>query len=104
MDIEQFRKIDLRVGKIIQAEKIADSQKLLRLIVDIGEEERQIVAGLSMFYEPEEIVDREVVVITNLKPRIILGVESEGMILAADDQRPVLLRPDEEVPPGTKIR
>ena len=104
MDLEQFQKIDLRIGKIIRAEKIIGSQKLLKLIVDIGEEERQIVAGLSEFYQPEEIINREVVVITNLEPRVILGIKSQGMVLAADGQRPVLLKPDEEVPPGTKIR
>ena len=104
MDLEQFQKMDLRIGKIVHAEKIMDSRKLLKLIVDIGEEERQIVAGLSEFYLPEEIIDREVVVITNLEPRVILGIESQGMILAANAQGPVLLKPDEEVPPGTKIR
>ncbi len=103
IDLKQFQEMDLRVGKIIQAEKIINSQKLLRLVVDIGEEERQIVAGLSEFYQPEEIIDREVIVITNLEPRIILGIESQGMILAANSQKPVLLKPDEEVPPGTKI-
>ena len=104
MDLEQFQKMDLRIGKIVRAEKITGSRKLLKLIVDIGEEERQIVAGLSEFYQPEEIINREVVVITNLEPRVILGIESQGMILAANSQGPVLLKPDEEVPPGTKIR
>lgn len=104
MNLEEFQKVDLRIGKIIKAEKIAGSQKLLKLIVDIGEEERQIVAGLSEFYQPEEIINREVVVITNLESRVILGIKSQGMVLAADGQRPVLLKPDEEVPPGTKIR
>ena len=104
MDLEEFRKMDLRIGKIIQAEKITGSQKLLRLIVDIGKEERQIVAGLSEFYQPKEIINRGIVVITNLEPKVIWGIKSQGMILAADDQRPVLLKPDEEVLPGTRIR
>lgn len=104
IDLEQFQKVDLRIGRILQAEAIIDSQKLLKLIVDIGEEERQIVAGLGKFYRPEEIINREVVVIINLEPRNILGIESQGMILAASGQKLVLLKPDEEVPPGTKVR
>ena len=105
INFEEFQKIDLRVAKVITAEKIEGSKKLLKLEIDLGKEKRQLVAGISQFYSPEELIGREIVVLVNLEPRKIKGVESQGMLLAADDRgNPVLLNPDKEVPPGTKIR
>jgi len=105
INFEEFQKIDLRVAKVITAEKIEGSKKLLKLEIDLGKEKRQLVAGISQFYSPEELIGREIVVLVNLEPRKIKGVESQGMLLAADDRgNPVLLKPDKEVPPGTKIR
>ena len=105
INFEEFQKIDLRVGKIIEAEKIEGTDKLLKLKVDLGEEERQLVAGIAKFYQPEDLVGKEIVVVANLEPKTLRGVESQGMLLAADvEGRPVLLKPDQEVPPGTKIR
>jgi len=103
--IEEFRKMDLRVGKIIKAEKVPGAKKLLRLEVDLGEEEpRQLVAGIAEFYGPEDLVGLNIVVVANLKPKRIRGVESRGMLLAADvEGKPVLLTVLEEVPPGTKV-
>ena len=104
--IEEFAKLDIRIGKVLKAERIPGSRKLLRLEVDLGEgEPRQLVAGLAGFYEPDELVGMNIVVLANLKPKKIMGVESKGMLLAADvDGRPVLLTVKEEVPPGTKVR
>jgi len=105
INFEEFQKIDLRVGKIIEAEKIEGTDKLLKLKVDLGEEERQLVAGIAKFYQPEDLIGKEIVVVANLEPKILRGVESQGMLLAADvEGKPVLLKPDQEVPPGTKIR
>jgi len=105
INFEDFQKLDLRVAKIIKAEKVTGSDKLLRLEIDLGREKRQIVAGLGQFYQPDDLVDREIVVIVNLEPRKIFSLESEGMLLAADDDgRPILLGPDQEVPAGTRIR
>jgi len=105
INFENFQKIDLRVAKVITTEKIEGSEKLLKLEIDLGEEKRQLVAGISQFYGPEELVGREIVVVANLEPKKIKGVESQGMLLAADDKgKPILLKPDEEVPPGTKVR
>lgn len=100
-----FQKIDLRVGKIIEAEKVKNSEKLLKLQVDLGNEKRQLLAGIAKFYQPEDLIGREIVVATNLEPKTLMGLESQGMLLAADlEGKPVLLKLDEDVPPGTKIR
>jgi methionyl-tRNA synthetase len=103
VSIEDFSRMDLRVGVVTAADPVPKSSKLLRLQVDIGDEKRQIVAGIAPFYRPDEIVGLKVVVIANLQPAKIFGVESRGMILAAGDQASVLV-PLRDVPPGTKIR
>ena len=101
---EDFQKIDLRVGKILEAQKIEGSEKLLKLIVDLGNEKRQLVAGLAKHYEPKNLIGKEIVVVTNLEPKKIMGIESQGMLLAADvNGEPVILIPEKEVPPGTVI-
>lgn len=102
---DDFKKLDLRVGKIVKAEPIVGADKLLRLEVDIGSETRQLVAGIAEQYTPEALIGREIVVLVNLEPRVLKGVESQGMLLAADDNgTPVLLAPDREVPPGSIVR
>jgi len=105
INFEEFQKIDLRVGKIIEAERVEGTDKLLKLKVDLGEEKRQLVAGIAKFYQPEDLVGKEIVVVVNLEPKTFRGIESQGMLLAADvEGRPVILKPDEEVPPGTEVR
>ncbi|MFP3044496.1 MAG: methionine--tRNA ligase subunit beta [Thermocladium sp.] len=79
---EEFMKMDLRVGKVIESERIPESKRLLKLIIDLGTEKRQIVTGLAEHYQPEEMRGKYVIVITNLEPRKIFGIESQGMILA----------------------
>jgi methionine--tRNA ligase beta chain len=102
---EDFKKIDLRVGKILEAEKIEGSEKLLKLIVDLGKEKRQLVAGIGKYYKPEDLIGKEIVVVANLEPKKIMGIESQGMLLAADkDGEPVILSPEKEVLPGTIVR
>ncbi len=100
---EEFQKLDIRTGKVLSAEPVPKSSKLLKLQVDIGSETRQIVAGIQQFYKPEELEGREVVVVTNLAPAKIFGVESNGMILAAGDLASLLV-PLRSVEPGSKIR
>jgi methionyl-tRNA synthetase len=100
---EEFQKLDIRTGKVLSAEPVPKSSKLLKLQVDIGSETRQIVAGIQQFYQPEELEGREVVVVTNLAPAKIFGVESNGMILAAGDLASLLV-PLRSVEPGSKIR
>jgi methionyl-tRNA synthetase len=105
MSIDEFKKFDLRIGKILRAEKIKGSKKLLRLEVDVGGEVRQIVAGIAEKYEPKTLVGKLVPVVVNMQSTKIMGIESKGMILAADvNGEPILLHPDREVPPGTKLK
>jgi len=104
VSIEEFEKMDIRVGKIESAEKIEGTEKLLKLKINIGEI-RTMVAGIADCYKPEDLINKEVIVLANLDPKVIRGVESQGMILAADvNGKPVLLQPDKEVPVGTKVR
>jgi methionyl-tRNA synthetase len=100
---EEFSKLDIRTGRVLSAEPVPKSNKLLKLMVDIGTETRQIVAGMQQFYQPGEIVGKDVIVVTNLAPAKIFGVESNGMVLAAGDAASLLV-PLKPVEPGTKIR
>ncbi len=100
---EEFQKLDIRIGKVLSAENIKGSDKLLKLEVDIGEK-RQIVAGIARSHAPSELVGRQVAVLANMKPAKLFGVESRGMILAADAEGAVLLLPEKEVKEGTRVR
>ncbi|MCA1643893.1 MAG: methionine--tRNA ligase subunit beta [Acidobacteria bacterium] len=106
--IEDFVKVELRVGEILTAERIPKADKLLRFTVDLGEAQpRQILAGIAEHYEPENLIGRKIVVVSNLKPRKLRGFESQGMVLAAsvgEEGRPVLATFAEDVPNGTKLK
>lgn len=84
---EYFSKIDLRVGKVVEASRVEGSRKLIKLIVDLGSERRQIIAGLAEYYRPEELVGKYVVVVANMEPRRMFGLESQGMLLATCGER-----------------
>lgn len=102
---EDFKKLELRVAKIKEANRVDGSEKLIRLTVDLGEEQRQIIAGVGKKYEPETLIGKEIVVIANLEYRKLMGLESQGMLLAAStEDGPVLLTPEEEVMPGASIQ
>ncbi len=102
--IEDFQKIQLKSGKVVKAEPIPKSDRLLKLQVDLGTETRQLVAGVAQHYQPEELIGKTVIVVTNLKPAKIRGVESQGMILAVKDgNRLSLLTTDQPVPPGKSV-
>ena len=104
---DDFLKLDLRVAKIIFCERVPKSKKLLRLEVDMGTEIRQLVAGLAPYYLPEEMVGKRVVIVANLEPAKLMGIESNGMVLAAtgkgDDAVPVLLSVPEGTPLGARV-
>lgn len=105
VNYEEFKKLEIKIGKILSAEKIEGADKLLKLEVDFGTEQRQIVSGIAQFYDPASLVGKKCPFILNLESRIIKGVESQGMILAADvDEEPVLLHPDKDIPKGSIIR
>ena len=102
--IEDFIKVDLRVGKIIGAEEVEDSRKMLKLIVDIGEEKRTIYAGVKKSYSPEDLLNKLVVVIINLKPREMKFGTSDGMMLATqNNDEIIILQPEKDVMPGSKV-
>ena len=105
--IDQFRTIELRVATVRSAEPHPNADRLVVLRVDLGGEERQLVAGIRAHYDPATLVGRQVIVVANLEPAKLRGVESQGMVLAAADEannRVVLLRPDDTVTPGAVVR
>ncbi|HDQ16837.1 MAG TPA: methionine--tRNA ligase subunit beta [Candidatus Vogelbacteria bacterium] len=107
INFKDFEKIDLRIGTIIEAEAVNGSEKLLRLIVDLGIEERQIIAGIGQSYDPEKLVGTQVAIVANMEPKTLMGLESQGMILATDSEqegRVSLLMPSEPVADGAKLR
>ncbi|MEK7195234.1 MAG: methionine--tRNA ligase [Patescibacteria group bacterium] len=112
MTAEEFRKVELKVGEVLAAEMVAGSNKLMKMDVDIGEKDeagnllpRQIVAGIGKVYKPEEVTGRKIIVVANLEPREIMGLRSNGMLLAASDGNgdPVILAVERDVQPGAKI-
>ena len=104
--IDDFAKVELRVGVVKVAERVPKADKLLRLEVDIGTEVRQVLAGIAEAYAPENLVGRKVVIVANLAPRKLRGMESNGMIVAAslDDGKPVLASFLEDVPVGARLK
>jgi methionyl-tRNA synthetase len=107
LSIDDFMKVDLRVGRVVAAERVPKSKKLIRMDVDLGSEQRTLVAGIAEAYEPEALVGRSVVVVVNLRPAVLMGVESRGMVLAASAEggKPQLVGVDGEPPaPGTRVR
>ena len=108
IDIEDFAKVDLRVGQVLSAERLPKSDKLLLLKIDLGEAEpRQVLAGIAQYYEPEKLIGRKIVVVANLKPRKLRGFESQGMVVAAsygEEGRPVLATFTEDVPNGARLK
>lgn len=102
---EDFQKIDLRVAKVLQAEKIENSDKLIKLGIDLGNEKRTLVAGIGKKYSPQDLIGQLIIVVTNLEPKEIKGIKSEGMLLAVDSRNgPVLVVPLEQVFAGEKVK
>jgi len=99
-----FQKVDMKTGKVKSAEGIEGSDKLIKMEIDVGSEVRQIVSGIVDVYSPEQLVGMNVVVVMNLEPKKLHGVLSQGMILAADGEKPIILTPERDVPPGTPVR
>jgi methionyl-tRNA synthetase len=106
ISIDEFMKIDLRTARVLSADRVPNSRKLLKLSLDVGSEQRTLVAGIAEAYEPEQLVGRTVVMVFNLKPAKLMGIESNGMVLAAspDGGKPILLSVDQEVPSGVRVR
>ncbi len=106
IDIEDFAKIELRVGTVLTAEPIPGATRVMKLEIDIGERKVTTTAGIAQHYKPEEMVGRKVVVVANLQPRVVRGIESQAMILAAsmEGHKTVLVTVAEEIPNGAKVK
>ena len=105
ISIDRFMEVELRVALVLEAERVEGTDKLMKLQLDAGSERRQIVAGVAEAYEPGELVGKRIVIVANLKPARIRGVESQGMLLAGDlDGKPIVATFDRDVPPGTRVR
>lgn len=105
ISFDEFQKLDLRVGKIVEANQIPSSRNLIRMIVDFGTEKRQAVAGLLQWYKPEDLVGKKCAFILNLQRRKMMGVESQCMIFAAEDDKGnvVVLQPEKDIASGSRI-
>lgn len=104
INFDEFKKVELKVVKVLEAERVEGSEKLLKLQVDLGSEKRQIVAGIGKVYDPEFLIGKEIVIVANLEPRTLMGLESQGMVLAASGESgPIVLFPEKEVAPGSSI-
>jgi methionyl-tRNA synthetase len=101
----EFQKLDLRIGKIIEATQVPESKKLIKILVDFGMEKRQAVAGLLKYYKPEELVGKKCVFLLNLQRRLLAGIESQCMVLAAEDKagNVTVLQPEKDIAEGSKI-
>jgi len=104
INFDDFNKLDIRIGTILEAELVPDTDKLLKLKVDLGDEQRELVAGIADTYKPEDLKGKQIPILTNLEPKTIKGIESKGMILAVDNDKAILLHPDKQVINGSKIR
>ena len=106
ISIDDIKKLDMRLGKVLVAEAVPDSDKLIRFELDFGEEQpRQILSAIREWYsEPEALVGKMMLFVINLEPRTIRGLESQGMLLAVGEDKPVFLIPEEQVIPGSKVR
>lgn len=106
ISFEEFQKLDLRIGKITEANQIPSSKNLIRVVVDFGSEKRQAVAGLLQWYQPQDLVGKKCLFILNLQKRKVMGVESQCMILAAEDDtgNVTVLQPEKDITQGSKIR
>ena len=106
LTIDEFMKIDLRVARVLTAERVPNSKKLVKMEVDLGSEKRTIVAGIAEAYEADALVGRSVAIVANLKPAKLMGIESNGMVLAASPEggKPILVAFDQPPAPGTRVR
>jgi methionyl-tRNA synthetase len=104
--LDDFMRVDLRVARVLTAEVVPKSRKLVKMTIDAGGEPRTIVAGVAEAYQPDRLVGRTVVIVANLKPAKLMGIESNGMVLAASPEGglPLLVAVDDTIPPGTRVR
>jgi len=104
LKFEDFAKLEMRMGTVIEAERVARTDRLIKVIVDVGSEQRQVVAGFGHKHTPEELIGKQVPIVMNVEPAIIRGVESNGIFMALDDENATLLVPQNDTPNGSKIK
>ncbi len=106
INIDDFAKVEMKVGTVLEAGEVEGSEKLIKLVVDFGEETpRTVLTGMKQWKTPEDFLNQQLVFVTNLEPRPMMGLESQGMVMAVDGENgPILLTPCEKAPPGAKIR
>lgn len=112
INYDDFSKIELKTAKVLEASRVEGSEKLIKLILDAGDKDeagnvinRQVIAGIGKSYEPENLIGKQIVIAANLEPRKLMGLESNGMILAASDENGItMLMPDKEVKPGSGVK
>lgn len=105
ISFNDFSKLEIRIGRIVAAEKVPEKDRLLILTVSLGTETRQLVAGIAQWYAPEDLIGKQIPILVNLEPKTLAGIESQGMILAIDhEQKPILLVPEEPVVEGSLVR
>ncbi|MFA5291083.1 MAG: methionine--tRNA ligase subunit beta [Candidatus Paceibacterota bacterium] len=106
INYEDFKKVELRVAEILSAERVEGSEKLIKLEVSLGDSKRQIIAGIGKVYEPATLIGKRIIIVANLEPRQLMGLESQGMLLAAstETEGPVLLIPDSSIDAGAEFR
>jgi len=104
ISFDDFKKVEIKIGKIMAAEMLPDSGKLLKLQIDFGTEQRQILSGIAKFYTPEQLVGKLCPFVVNLEPKKMGELESQGMMLCADDGQPILLHPDKEIQAGSLVK
>ncbi len=104
VSFEQFKEMEIKIGKVLEVEEVAGADKLYLLTVDIGEETRKVIAGIKLWYKREELIGKNVVILANLEPKVIRGVESKGMVLAVlNDNKFSVLTTDRDIPPGSRV-
>ena len=112
INIEEFAKVELRIAKVLEAEQVEGSEKLIKMKLDVGDknetgefEARQVLAGIGKTYAPEILVGKQIVIVANMEPRMLMGLESRGMIVAGSDGEGIaIVSPDRELPPGTMLK
>lgn len=104
ISFEQFKEMDIRIGKVLNAEEVEGADRLYLLTVDIGDETIKLVAGIKLWYAKEQLLDKQVVILVNLEPKVIRGIESKGMLLATlNGDKFSILRTDRDMPVGSKV-
>ena len=104
LKFDDFAKLEMKIGTVVESERVEGTDRLIKVIVDMGEEKRQVVAGFGHKHEPEDLIGKQVPVALNIEKAVIRGVESNGIFMALDDSGATLLVPQDEVPNGTKIK